>query len=138
MNYLKDTDIVKINAKVIAIFSPKEEIIVKDAEALKMSIELPKQTFDGEELYKNIHEKAAILFINIANRHCFNNGNKRTAWVSLITFYIINGYNTSFPKEEGIRLTLDIVNSNSKGESFDSLKDRTVEYLKTSKYIYKI
>ena len=32
-----------------------------------------------------------------------------------VVFLDINGYDTSFPREEGVKITLDVVNSNSKG-----------------------
>lgn len=135
MNYLKDEDIIKFNANVIGIHSPKETIAVRDANALQMSAAQPNQEVFGEELYKGIYEKAAILFINIATKHCFHNGNKRTAWLSMIVFFDINGYDTNFPKQEGIDFTMDVVNSNSAGESFDDLKNRVALYLENSPYI---
>lgn len=128
-------NIIKFNAYVIGTFSPNETIAIKDASALQMSVAQPNQAVFDEELYKTIYEKAAILFINIATKHCFHNGNKRTAWLSLVIFFDINGYDTSFPREEGVKFTLDVVNSNSKGESFDSLKNRVSEYLRNSRYI---
>ena len=138
INRLTVENIIKFNAYVIGTLSPKETIAIKDVSALQMSVAQPNQVvqvvFD-EELYKIIYEKAAILFINIATKYCFHNGNKRTAWLSLVVFFDINGYDTSFPREEGVKFTLDVVNSNSKGESFDNLKSRVSEYLRNSLYI---
>lgn len=39
---------------------------------------------------KDIYEIAALYGIAIAKGHCFNNGNKRTALVSMIAFLLIN------------------------------------------------
>lgn len=135
INNLTAENIIKFNAYVIGTLSPKETIAIKDAPALQMSVAQPNQVVFDEELYKTIYEKAAILFINIATKHCFHNGNKRTAWISLVVFFDINGYDTSFPREEGIKLTLDVVTSNSNDESFDDLKNRVSQYLKNSIYV---
>ena len=37
------------------------------------------QTFDGNELYPTLEEKAAMLLYSIAKDHCFHDGNKRIA-----------------------------------------------------------
>lgn len=135
INCLTAENVIKFNAYVIGTFSPKETIGIKDASALQMSVAQPNQVVFDEELYKTIYDKAAILFINIATKHCFHNGNKRTAWLSLIVFFDINGYDTSFPREEGVEFTLDVVNSNSKGESFEELKNKVSKYLRNSTYV---
>lgn len=44
-------------------------------------------TYNG---LNDIYEIAALYGIAIAKGHCFNNGNKRTALVSMLTFLLIN------------------------------------------------
>lgn len=44
-------------------------------------------TYDALE---DVHEIAALYGIAIAKGHCFNNGNKRTALVSMLTFLLLN------------------------------------------------
>lgn len=86
MRYLSTKEIIKINAKVILRHSPGEMIGVKDANALDMAVKQPSQAVFNQELYPEIYEKAAILAINLAKKHPFHNGNKRTALVAMLLF----------------------------------------------------
>ncbi|MEG0474865.1 MAG: type II toxin-antitoxin system death-on-curing family toxin [Carnobacterium sp.] len=81
--YLTEKEIILINAFVIAKINPKEQIGVKVPTALSMCVEQPKQFVFGQELYPKLEDKAAILFELLVNKHCFFNGNKQTAAISL-------------------------------------------------------
>ncbi|MGB3150677.1 MAG: Fic family protein, partial [Maribacter sp.] len=48
-------------------------------DSFKSSIASIDQTFDGEELYQSIEEKAANLLYLIVKNHSFSDGNKRIA-----------------------------------------------------------
>lgn len=129
MKYLTVKDIIKINAKLITTVSSGELIGLKDAAALDMAVNQPQQEVFGEELYPTIYDKASILAINLAKRHPFQNGNKRTALVSMITFLMMNGYTTSFTQEEAVRFILNITTSN---QEFDLMKEEVAHFLETS------
>ena len=132
MNYLTVRDIVKINAKLIT--SKGEMIGVRDVVALERTVEQPKQIVFGEELYPSIYDKAAILSINLAKRHPFQNANKRTALVVMMTFFMMNGYKTTFSREETVSLLLTITTSSVE---FDQLKANVAGYLKDSGKVIK-
>lgn len=129
MRYLTVKDIVKINAKLITKVSAGELIGIKDAATLDMAVNQPQQEVFGEALYPTIYDKASILAINLAKRHPFQNGNKRTALVSMITFLMMNGYTISFSQEEAVSFILNITTST---QEFDNLKEEVSNYLKTS------
>ncbi|MGL9750040.1 type II toxin-antitoxin system death-on-curing family toxin [Enterococcus sp. DIV0170] len=134
MNYLTVRDIVKINAKLITKTSKGEMIGVGDAPALDRTVEQPKQIVFGEELYPSIYDKAAILSINLAKRHPFQNANKRTALVAMMTFFMMNGYKTTFSREEAVSLLLTITTSSVE---FDQLKANVAGHLKDSGKVIK-
>lgn len=134
MKYLTVKDIIKINAKLITTVSSGELIGLKDAAALDMTVNQPQQEVFGEELYPTIYDKASILAINLAKRHPFQNGNKRTALVSMITFLMMNGYTTSFTQEEAVRFILNITTSN---QEFDMMKEEVAHFLETSGKVTK-
>lgn len=134
MNYLTVRDIDKINAKLITKTSKGEMIGVRDATALDRTVEQPKQIVFGEELYPSIYDKAAILSINLAKRHPFQNANKRTALVAMMTFFMMNGYKTTFSREEAVSLLLTITTSSVE---FDQLKANVAGYLKDSGKVIK-
>lgn len=134
MKYLTVKDIIKINAKLITTVSSGELIGLKDAAALDMAVNQPQQEVFGEELYPTIYDKASILAINLAKRHPFQNGNKRTALVAMITFLMMNGYTTSFTQEEAVRFILNITTSN---QEFDLMKEEVAHFLETSGKVTK-
>lgn len=129
MKYLTVKDIIKINAKLITTVSSGELIGLKDAAALDMAVNQPQQEVFGEELYPTIYDKASILAINLAKRHPFQNGNKRTALVAMITFLMMNGYATSFTQEEAVQFILNITTSS---QEFDLMKEEVAHFLETS------
>lgn len=58
---------------------------------LEAALDAPKASFDGEEMYKTLSQKAAVLFYEIARgQHPFINGNKRMACVTMFAFLSIN------------------------------------------------
>lgn len=134
MKYLTVKDIIKINAKLITTVSSGELIGLKDAAALDMAVNQPQQEVFGEELYPTIYDKASILAINLAKRHPFQNGSKRTALVSMITFLMMNGYTTSFTQEEAVQFILNITTSN---QEFDLMKEEVAHFLETSGKVTK-
>ena len=133
MKYLKVEDIIRINAKLITKTSQGELIGIKDASALDMAINQPKQIVFGEDLYPTIYDKAAILAINLAKRHPFQNANKRTALVSMLVFFNMNGYTTVLDRQEAVQFILNITTSK---QEFDELKRSVTIYLKNSDKIY--
>ena len=135
MKYLTVKDIIKINAKLITTVSSGELIGLKDAAALDMAVNQPQQEVFGEELDPTIYDKASLLAINLAKRHPFQNGNKRTALVSMITFLMMNGYTTSFTQEEAVQFILNITTSN---QEFDLMKEEVAHFLETSGKVTKL
>lgn len=135
MRYLTVKNIVKINTKLITTVSSGELIGIKDAAALDMAVNQPQQEVFGEALYPTIHDKAAILAINLAKRHPFQNGNKRTALVAMLTFFMMNGYTTKFTQEEAVQFILNITTSQ---QAFDEMKEAVANDLKTSGKVEKI
>lgn len=133
MKYLTVEDIIRINTKLITKTSQGELIGIKDASALDMAINQPKQIVFGEDLYPTIYDKAAILAINLAKRHPFQNANKRTALVSMLVFFNMNGYTTELDRQEAVQFILNITTSK---QEFDELKRSVTLYLKNSDKIY--
>lgn len=57
---------------------------------LESCLATPFATFGGKDFYKTLIEKASILFYLMVKNHPFQNGNKRIAVTSLLTFLAIN------------------------------------------------
>lgn len=60
-------------------------------ESFKSSINTIYQTFDGQELYPSVEEKAAMLLYLVTKNHSFSDGNKRIAAFLFLWFLEKNG-----------------------------------------------
>ncbi|MBR5633600.1 MAG: virulence protein RhuM/Fic/DOC family protein [Prevotella sp.] len=60
-------------------------------DSFKSSIGQIYQTFDGEELYPSLEEKAAMLLYLVTKNHSFSDGNKRIAATLFLWFLNNNG-----------------------------------------------
>jgi len=59
---------------------------------LESCLETPFQSFDGQDLYTRLADKAAILFYLLIKNHPFENGNKRLAVTTLLLFLSNNDH----------------------------------------------
>jgi death-on-curing protein len=71
---------------------------IRDIGRLEAAVATQLQEVFGEELYKEIFEKAAALCRGIIADHPFIDGNKRSGMLVGITFLEINGYILKVPK----------------------------------------
>ena len=87
---------------------------VRDIGLLESAVARPKATFDGQELYTNIFEKAAALMESLVNNHPFIDGNKRTGIACTVLFLRQNGITFSAKNSDLERFTLRVASSKSK------------------------
>lgn len=80
---------------------------IRDFLLLHSSIERPKATFAGKDLYSTIWDKAAALIHSLILNHPFEDGNKRTGLLSARRFLAKNGYDLK-PHPSAVQFTLDI------------------------------
>jgi death-on-curing protein len=59
---------------------------IRDLAALESAIAQPKATFDMNDLYPTLVEKAAALCFSIVQGHPFLDGNKRAAHAAIAVF----------------------------------------------------
>ncbi|MFC8272129.1 type II toxin-antitoxin system death-on-curing family toxin [Streptomyces sp. NPDC057271] len=68
-----------------------QKVVVRDAGLLESAVHRPSAAMFGEEAYPELIDKAAALLQSLAVNHPFVDGNKRTAWLSCVTFLAMNG-----------------------------------------------
>lgn len=78
---------------------------------LESCLKTPLQSFGKKYLYPGLIDKAAILFYLMIKNHPFQNGNKRIAVTSLLTFLFINGKWLKIPKDDLYDLALEVARS---------------------------
>jgi death-on-curing protein len=68
-----------------------QKVVVRDAGLLESAVHRPSAAMFGEEAYPDLLGKAAALLQSLAVNRPFVDGNKRTAWLSCVTFLAMNG-----------------------------------------------
>ena len=72
-------------------------------DSFKSSIGQIYQTFDGEELYPSVEEKAAMLLYLVTKNHSFSDGNKRIA--ATLFLWFLNGNRTLYHPDGSKRIS---------------------------------
>jgi death on curing protein len=91
---------------------------IRDLGMLESAISQPRMTFDGEDLYPTVIDKAAILGFSIIMNHPFIDGNKRTGHAATETFLILNGKEISASVDEQELIILTLASGNLGREAF--------------------
>jgi death on curing protein len=86
--------------------------------ALESALAQPRMTFDGQDLYPTIVEKAAALGFSLIQNHPFVDGNKRTAHAAMETFLVLNGYQIEATIEKQEDMILKVAAGKSSREVF--------------------
>lgn len=93
MNYLEKGDILLINRMTInrhgGNFVPPFNLLNNDSLEYLIEAVSAKSLF-GQEIYPEIHDKAAVYMFNIISNHVFQDGNKRTGLETALLFLKLN------------------------------------------------
>ena len=101
---------------------------IRDKAALESAISRPFQTFDGNDLYPSVFEKAASLIESILVNHPFIDGNKRTGYTLLRLYLIQNGLDINASQDNKYEFVIDIASGTLKYEGILSwLKSNTAK-----------
>lgn len=101
---------------------------IRDLSALESALAQPQMTFDGEELYPTIAEKASALGFSLIRNHPFVDGNKRTGHASLEVFFVLNGFEIKASADEQERIVLQLAAGELERDEFtDWLKAHPVK-----------
>ncbi len=75
---------------------------VREPEMLASAIARPFQTFGGEDLYPTSIDKSAAVLESIVHNHPFLDGNKRTGYVLMHSFLLLNGINITATEDQNM------------------------------------
>ncbi|MFE1334344.1 type II toxin-antitoxin system death-on-curing family toxin [Streptomyces microflavus] len=84
------------------------QIVFRDAGLLESAVHRPSAAMFGEEAYPDLLDKAAALLQSLAVNRPFFDGNKRTAWLSCVTFLAMNGVDLRPDVDAAERLVIDV------------------------------
>lgn len=98
---------------------------VRDPGALESALSRPHQTFDNNELYPSVIEKAASLLESILTNYPFIDGNKRTGYVLLRLYLLQQKYDITASPDNKYEFVINIATGTLKF-------DRIVSWLKSN------
>ena len=81
---------------------------LRDPGALEAAAARPAMTFDGEDLYPEMPQKAAALMHSIVKNHPFVDGNKRVGAHAGIVFLRVNNWDLDCDSDELERVTMSL------------------------------
>jgi len=84
---------------------------LRDKGALESALYHAFASFDGQDLYPTLEEKAARQAYAIIRNHPFVDGNKRVGLLVMLVFLEINGVILRFSQEELIELGLSVASA---------------------------
>lgn len=81
---------------------------VRDAGLLASALARPAASLFGADAYANLELKAAALLESLARNHPVIDGNKRTAWTTLVAFLWINGCRPAMSTDAAFELIVGV------------------------------
>lgn len=122
-----------IHDQVIAIVWPDIDPVspqeYRSQELLESALGRPFHSVGGQDFYPTVIEKAAALFHSLIANHPFQNGNKRTAVVSVDVFLAANGYNLALRNTAMYELATQTASYRQRGVSHNDVLRTIVETL---------
>ena len=91
---------------------------VRDEGLLESALSAPFQTFDGQDLYPSVLEKAGRLGYGLIRNHPFLDGNKRIGVHVLLVCLALNGVRLSYDDEDLIQTALGVASGSVAFEEF--------------------
>lgn len=81
---------------------------IRNIAGLESAVMQPRATFDGNELYSSLVEKAAVLAFSRIRNHPFIDGNKRIGHAAMEVFLLLNGYEIRADIDEQEQIILGV------------------------------
>ncbi|MEH2239252.1 type II toxin-antitoxin system death-on-curing family toxin [Nostoc sp.] len=105
--FLAKEDVIRIHDELVS--ESGESLNILNEGLLDSALYSPQATFGGEYLYATIYEQASAYLFHIACNHAFEQGNKRTAFATMVTFLNVNDYHIEITEEEAEKLIVQVV-----------------------------
>ena len=89
---------------------------LRDEGLLESALAAPFQTYDAQELFRSIQEKAARLAYGLIQNHPFIDGNKRIGTHTMLVLLALNGIELIYTQDELSDIILKIAASTASYE----------------------
>lgn len=116
MRYLTFAEVLELHRRVVA--ETGGATALRDLGALESATAQPRASFDGNDLYPSLEEKAAALAFSLIQNHPFVDGNKRAGHAALETFLVLNGKELNADADESERIILAVASGTCGRDGF--------------------
>lgn len=116
MRYLTVSEVLEIYSRVME--QSGGSVGILDLGALESAVAQLRMTFNGEELYPTIVEKASALGFSLIQNHPFVDGNKRAGHAAMETFLMLNGVEISASVDGQVEIVLGVASGKISREVF--------------------
>ena len=106
MKRLTKEQVLRLHADLIEEFGGIHGL--RDEGLLESALSAPFQTFDGQDLYPSVLEKAGRLGYGLIRNHPFLDGNNRIGVHALLVCLALNGVRLSYDDEDLIQTALGV------------------------------
>ena len=128
MKYISVEGVVALHGKAIEMHGGV--LGIRDMGLLESAVLQPQMTFDGQELYPKLVEKAAVLAFSIVKNHPFVDGNKRTGQMAMEAFLLLNGFEISANVDDQETTFLRLASSDmTKEELIEWIEQNIVKFI---------
>ena len=90
MRFLTLTEVLALHQRIISRTGGAPGL--RDLGALLGALGQASATFEGRDLYPDLHDKAAALCFSLVSNHPFVDGNKRVGHAVMEVFLVMNGF----------------------------------------------
>jgi len=104
--YLSLAEVLALYERVVAVGGGASAL--RDLGALESAVAQPRATFDGDERYRTLADKAVALGFSVILNHPFVDGNKRIGHAALEVFLVLNGFELRASVDEAERVILGV------------------------------
>ena len=114
--YLTLDDVLTIHSQILE--QSGGALGIRDLGSLESALAQPMMTFDGDELYPTLIDKAAALGFSLVMNHTFVYGNKRTGHAAMEIFLFLNDLEIAATVDEQEAVVLSLAEGSLDRETF--------------------
>jgi death-on-curing protein len=116
VRYLALSEVLRLHSDLVAETSGAAG--VRDLGRIQAALAQPMATFDGDELYPTVVDKAAALGFALVQGHAFIDGNKRIGHAAMEVFLMLNGLEMNESVDEQERAILSVASGAMSRDEF--------------------
>lgn len=106
---LSEEEILSLHEKLMDRYSGPDGVRgLRDWKALDSALNAPFQTFNGEDLYPSVIEKAVRLGYGLVVNHPFIDGNKRVGTMAMLMLLRLNNVSLSYDQDDLLSIMLAV------------------------------